>query len=141
MKKFVRIISIILLLVTIITIPTYALDQEGRASLYFSSYRAYCYLASSTTLEVNFTVVGAGVMDEIGASQILVQQSTDQTNWTTVRTFSRYYDSGMIDTDAAYHGTTLSCTVDSGYYYRAYVTFYAKRDSGYGEKNYYTEIV
>lgn len=141
MKKYVRIISIILALTTIIAVPAYALEQEERASLYFSSYRAYCYRASSTTLEVNFTVVGAGIMDEIGVSQILVQQSSDRTNWTTVRTFSRYSDSNMIDTDAAYHGTTLSCSVDSGYYYRAYVTFYAKRGSGYGEKNYYTEIV
>lgn len=36
---------------------------------------------------------------------------------------------------------TLSCDVAAGYYYRAYVTFYAKNSSGYGKKYYYTEII
>lgn len=141
MKKFVRMICLLVVFATLAAIPAHATEQSERASLYFSAYRAYCYAASSTTIEVNFFVVGAGIMDEIGASQILVQRSSDRTNWTTVKTFSRGIYSDMINTNTGAHGATLSCTVASGYYYRAYVTFYAKKGSGYGEKNYYTEII
>ena len=141
MKKFVRIICFLLVVSTLVAIPAYATEQSERASLFFSAYRAYCYAASSTKIEVNFYVVGASIMDELGASRILVQRSSDQTNWTTVKTFSSANYGDMIATNRGTHGATLSCTVASGYYYRAYVTFYAKNSSGYGEKYYYTEII
>lgn len=141
MKKFIRFVCLLVVMATLVAAPAYATEQTERASIYFSSYRAYCYAASSTKIEVNFYVVGAGIMDEIGASQILVQRSSDRTNWTTVKTFSRGNYSDMIDTNTGAHGATLSCTVASGYYYRAYVTFYAEKDSGYGKKYYYTEII
>lgn len=141
MKNFIRIICLLVVMSTLIAIPAYATEQSERASHYFAAYRAYCYAASSTKIEVNFTVIGAGIMDEIGASEILVQRSSNQTNWTTVKTFSRNSYSDMIATNTGSHAATLSCNVASGYYYRAYVTFYAKNSSGYGEKYYYTEII
>lgn len=141
MKKFIRMICLLVVMATLVAIPAHAAEQSERASLYFSSYRAYCYAASSTRIEVNFTVVGVGIMEEIGASQILVQRSSDRTNWTTVKTFSRSNYSDMIATNTGFHGATLSCDVASGYYYRAYVTFYGKNGSGQGEKYFYTEII
>lgn len=141
MKKFMRIICHLLVMATLVAIPAHAAEQSERASMYFSSYRAYCYAASSTRIEVNFYVVGAGIMDELGASKILVQRSSDRTNWTTVKTFEKENYSDMTDNNVGTYGATLSCTVASGYYYRAYVTFYAENDSGYGKKYYYTEII
>lgn len=141
MKTFVRLICFLLVATTFLAIPAYAAEQSERASLYFSSYRAYCYAPSSTRIEVNFTVVGVGIMDKIGASEILVQRSSDQENWTTVKTFSSSSCGDMVVTNQASHGATLSCNVDAGYYYRAYVTFYAKKNSGYGEKYYYTDVI
>ena len=44
----------------------------------------------------------------------------------------------MIDDNTAFHAATLTCTKTSGYYYRAYVEFYAKNSTGTGELNYYT---
>lgn len=141
MKKFVRVMCLLLAITALVAVSAYASEQSERASLYFSAYRAYCYAASSTKIEVNFAVIGAGIMEELGASQILVQQSSDRTNWTTVKTFSRDNYSDMIATNRGTHGATLSCDVAAGYYYRAYVTFYAKNSSGYGKKYYYTEII
>ena len=141
MKRFVKIVCFLVVIATLVAVPAYAENQSEKASSYFSAYRAYCYAASSTRIEVNFSVVGAGIMDELGASQILVQRSSDRTNWTTVKTFTKESYSDMTDTNTGAHGATLSCTVASGYYYRAYVTFYAKKDSGYGKKYYYTEII
>lgn len=141
MKRFIRLVCLLVAIVMLVAVPSYAEGLSQKASSYFSAYRAYCYAASSTRIEINFTVIGVGVMDEIGASQILVQRSSDRTNWTTVKTFSRSNCSDMIATNTGFHGATLSCDVASGYYYRAYVTFYAENSSGHGEKNYYTEII
>lgn len=141
MRKFIRIICLLLVVTSLVSVPAYAREQSERASLFFSAYRAYCSAASSTEIEVCFNVIGTGIMDEIGASEILVQRSSDQVNWTTVKTFSRANYSDMVVTNRGAHGATLSCTVASGFYYRAYVTFYASNSSGYGEKYYYTEII
>lgn len=141
MKRLLRLVCILVVFVMLLTIPAYAEVQSERASLYFSAYRAYCHAVSSTKIEVNFTVIGAGIMEELGASRILVQQSSDQTNWTTVKTFSRDSYSNMIATDTGSYGATLSCDVTAGNYYRAYVTFYAKNNSGSGYRYYYTEII
>ena len=141
MKKFIRIICFLVVAAMFLAIPAYATEQSERASLYFAAYRAYCHAASSTTIEVNFTVIGVGVMEEIGANEILVQQSSDQVNWTTVKTFSSSNYSNMVATNTGSHGATLSCNVESGHYYRAYVTFYAKNSNGLGEKYYYTDII
>lgn len=141
MKKFIQIICLLVVISILVAIPAYATEQSERASHYFAAYRAYCNAASSTTIEVSFNVIGAGIMDEIGASEILVQRSSNRTNWTTVKTFSSSNYSNMIATNRGTHGATLSCSVESGYYYRAYVTFYASNSSGYGEKYYYTDVI
>lgn len=141
MKRFFRLVCLLMVFTTLATIPAYAQEQPNRASSYLSSYRAYCTKNSSTSVSVSFQVVGTGEMDEIGVSTVKVQYSSDQVNWTTARTFTKSVDSGMIDTDTAFHGGVLTCTVPSGKYYRAKVTFYAEKDGGFAERDYTTAII
>jgi len=141
MKKFIRFVCLILTFVILATIPAYATEQSARASNYFSSYRAYCTKISSTSLGVSFHVIGAGPMDVLGASQVKVQRSSDGENWTTIKTFDKATYSNMTDTNTGSHAAVLYCTITSGYYYRAVVTFYAKNSVGTGYKAYYTAKV
>lgn len=141
MKRFTRIISLILVFIMVAAIPAYAQEQSARASSYFSSYRAYCTKLSPTSLGVSFLVIGADYMDVIGASEIKVQKSLDGESWTTVRTLSMANYSNMTDTNTGAHGSTVSCTVASGYYYRAVITFYAKKGIGTAYHTYYTSKV
>ena len=141
MKRFVRLICLVMTFALLMAIPAYAQETSARASDYFTGYRAYCTMTSSTQLTVSYSVIGAGIMDEIGANQIKVQRSSDRTNWTTVKTFSKANYSSMIDTNTASHSSTLSCSVSPGYYYRAYVEFYAAKDGGSSERYYYTGII
>ena len=141
MKRFIRIVCLLLVFTTLATIPAYAQENSSRASSYLSSYRAYCTKTSSTTVVVSFQVVGTGGMDEIGAKTIKVQYSSDQVNWTTAKTFRSSSYSSMIDYNTGMHGAELSCTVPSGKYYRAVVTFYAAKDGGFGEREYTTGII
>lgn len=138
MKRFTRIVSFIIVVAIILAFPAYAVEESQRASLFFASYRAYCYKASSTDLRVYFSVVATGAMDELGTSSIKVQRSSDGTNWTTMKTYTKENYSQMIDTDATFHSGYISYTATVGYYYRAYVTFYAKDGSDTGRLYYYT---
>ena len=141
MKRFIRLVCLLLVFASLASFPAYAQENSSRASSYLSSYRAYCTKTSSTTGVVSFQVIGAGQMEEIGAKTIKVQYSSDQVNWTTAKTFRSSSYSSMIDYNTGMHGAELSCTVPSGKYYRAEVTFYAAKDGGFGERYYTTGII
>lgn len=141
MKRFVRLVCLLLVFASLATIPAYAAENSARASLYLSSYRAYCSKISSTSVSVSYQVIGTSTMDEIGANTIKVQYSSDQVNWTTAKTFKKANYPSMIDYDTGAHGGVLYATVPSGKYYRAYVEFYAAEGNGFAERYYYTEII
>ena len=141
MKRFVRLICLLLVFASLATIPAYAAENSTRASAYLTGYRAYCSKASSTSIAVSYQVIGTGAMDEIGANTIKVQYSSDQVNWTTAKTFRKANYPSMIDYDTSGHAGVLYATVPSGKYYRAYVEFYAEKDGGFAERYYYTEII
>lgn len=138
MKKVNRILCFVLSIIMLISVQVCAEEATPRASNYFSRYTAYLYQTSSTTFEVWFDVVATGRMDELGASVIKVQRSTDGTNWYTVRTYTKEMYSQMICENTSAHADCVSYTMESGFYYRAYVQFYAKKGTGTGYLSYYT---
>lgn len=141
MKRFIRLVCLLVVFASLAAVPAYAQEQTTRASDYLSSYGAYCTKNSSTSLSVSYLVVGTRRMDEIGATMVKVQYSSDLVNWTTAKTFYKSSYSDMTDTNTGSHGTVLTCTVPSGQYYRAQVTFYAEKDGGFAERYYTTEII
>lgn len=60
---------------------------ESRASYYLDAYTAYIYQAGWGKIQVWFDVVGTNDMDEIGALEIKIYESTDNENWNWVETF------------------------------------------------------
>ena len=141
MKRFTRILCLVMALSMIVAVPTYASEQSQRASYYFSSYKAYCYTSSSGQLAVYFRIVATDTMDKLGASSVKVQRSSDGTNWSTVTTFTKASYPQTKDTNTGMHATTLYCAKSSGYYYRAQVEFYAKNSSGTSYHYYTTEKI
>ena len=138
MKRIMRLVCLVLAVTMCVAVSAYAMEQDPKASSYFAAYRAYCTATSSTSLTVSVHVIAVGEMDEIGASTVIVQKSSDGTNWTTEKTFTKQDTAGMINTNIGSHAFTLTCNKTSGYYYRAYVTFYAKNSTGTGYRYYYT---
>ena len=141
MKRFARIVCLVLVFSVLVAIPAYAAEQSQRASSFFEAYKAYCYASSSTQLAIYFKVVATGTMDELGASSVTVQRSNDGVNWSTVATFTKASYPQMKDTNTGMHSTTLYCARSSGYYYRAQVEFYAKNSTGSGYYYYTTDII
>ena len=141
MKRFVRFICLFVVIATLAAVPAAAEEVTPRASHYLAAYRAYCTMNSATSLTVSFYVLGAGLMDEIGVNLVKVQYSSDQEHWTTAKTFRKAEYPNMTIYNDACHGDMLTCTVPAGYYYRAYVEFYAAKDNGFAERFYYTGTI
>lgn len=126
MKRFVQILCVFIVAAMVLTIPTFAAEQ---ASDFFMSHSCYLWEVSDSAFQVCFNVTAVGKMDVIGASEIIVQRSADGDDWDDVATYyNRYgYNRGYYSEEITYS------SVESGYYYRAQVTFYAEKDNDIGE--------
>lgn len=139
MKRFIRYICIVLVIAMVLPMHVFAAeDTAPRASEFFMTYGCYLYQTSDTEFEVWFDVTGLDIMDQIGASLVKVQRSTDGVNWTDVKSFTKESYPQMIDTGSGYHACGLPYTGSKGYSYRAYVKFYAKNSVGSASLGRYT---
>ena len=144
MKRFLRLVCLALVLSLCLAMPCYADDTvEPRGSAFFASYGTALEKATSTSFKIWFDVdSNAAMMDVLGVSEIIVYRSADQQSWTRVGTYDMDDYPEMIDTYAFSHtGYVTYYNAIPGYYYRAYVFFYAKDSRGVGERDVYTQIL
>lgn len=132
MKRFIRCICLILVCAMCMITPAIAAENTNlRASSYFRSGSVYLWKISGTQFQVWFDVTALDTMDELGASKIKVERSTDEVNWESMQTYTKEAYSQMIAKKTVQHSDCVAYTYTSGYYYRAVVTLYAKNSSGY----------
>lgn len=145
MKKTVRFICVILVCSLLLAVPAQAESiVEPRASSFFSSYGTDLYKTSSTSFQIWFDVVAnAGSSPQVlGVSEILLYKSADQQSWQKIKMYSMNAYASMVAYNTSSHGGYVSYNfANTGYYYRAYITFYAKNSTGIGERYVYTEIL
>lgn len=141
MKRFSRCICAIMAVVLLLAVPVHAEEAAPRASSFFGSYSTYLYKAAYNKIEVWFDVVALGAMDELGVSSIKVQRSADGSNWETMRVYEPGVYTHMICENTGFHCDYVTYTGTPGYYYRAYVTFYARNSTGYGKRYVYTQTM
>ena len=133
MKRFTQCICILLVCVMMFTTTAFAAEPvEPRASDFFWASSVYFWNTSGRNYEIWFDVTAVGTMTELGVSEIRVQRSTDERNWTTVRTYYKENYSQMIDTNTVRHLDCVPFTATAGYAYRAIVMLYARNSSGSG---------
>lgn len=131
MKRFTRCICLLLVCVMMFSTTAFAAETtESRASNFFAASSVYFWNTSGRNYEIWFDVTAVGTMAELGTSKIQVQRSTDESNWTTVRTYYKEDYSQMIKTNSGHHVDCVSFTATTGYSYRAIVTLYAKNSAG-----------
>ena len=130
MKRLTQLVCL-LLVASLLVIPAQA---ATRGSDYFAAHSCYLWEVSDSEFEVCFDVTAVGGMDKLGVSEIKVQRSANGVSWETVATYNDYYGY-----NCSFHSDEQSFTsVKSGYYYRAKVTFYAKKGNGIAEYPVYT---
>lgn len=141
MKRFLRYVCAFMAVVLLLAVPVHAEEAAPRASSFFMSYDSSLYKAAYNKIEVWFDVVAVEGMDELGVSSIKVQRSADGTTWETMRVYEPGVYKQMICENTSFHCDYVSYTGTPGYYYRAYVTFYAKNSTGYGKRYQYSETI
>ena len=139
MKRFIRYISLFLIAAMLLAVPAFA--AESRASHYIMSTCVYLDQTSSTQFDVWHEVIALGIMDELGACEIKIQESTDGENWTTVKTFTPEEEPSMVTENAPGHAGHVSYTGTVGRYYRARLIMFAENSKGRGEVTTYTETL
>lgn len=144
MKKIARFVCMILACSLLLAVPAQAASVvESRASAFFSYYGTDLYKTSSSSFQIWFDVVSnVATMDVLGVSEIIVYRSADQQSWTKMRTYTMDNYPQMVAQNTEDHGGYVTYNyATTGYYYRAYITFYAKNSTGIGERDVYTEIL
>lgn len=128
MRRFIRCTCLLLAMAMILAIPAMAAETiDSRGSQYFMRSSVYLCNVSGNSFEAWFEVTGTGTMDQIGVNFIKIQRSSDGTNWTTVRTYTKESYTNLVTNNAFYHAAGVSYTATGGYYYRAFVQLYAKK--------------
>lgn len=139
-SSFVKLIVLILIFTLIAPCSVSAATTENiqpYASKYLSVYSAYVYVTSGGEVQVWFDVMGTGDMDEIGSLRIVLYESSDNTNWTKVKTFLHESTSGMLFEDDYYVSSHVSWAGGStSKYYKAYVCVWAGKN-GTGDTRYF----
>lgn len=145
MKRPIRFVCMILVCCLLFAVPAQAAETaEPRASSFFASYGTDLYKTSSTSFQIWFDVIAnAGSSPQVlGVSEIIVYRSADQQSWTKMRTYTMNNYPEMVAQNTMGHGGYVTYSyATTGYYYRAYITFYAKNSTGIGERYVYTEIL
>ena len=135
-KRAVLLRTIAFLLVIVFVCPLNANAVESRASYYLDSYSAYIYPAGWYKVQVWFTVNGVETMDEIGSLSIWLYESTDNENWSLVKTFQHSDYADMLGYNDYYHSGHVEYAGAIGRYYKAYVCVWAGKN-GEGDNRYF----
>lgn len=139
MKRLFRYISLCLIVAMLLAVP--ALSAEPRASDFIMSTCVYLDKTSSTQFDVWHEIIARDIMDELGTCEIQIQESTDGTNWTTVKTFTPEEESSMVTYNNYAYANHVSYTGVPGRYYRARLIMFAENSNGRGEVTTYTETL
>ena len=130
----IKVVAIVLLVVMLCPAEVFAV--ESRASYYLSSYSAYVYRAGWAKIQVWFEVDGVEYMDEIGSLQIQLYESTDNENWTWIKTYGYSDNEGMLAYNDYSHSGHIEYKGTLGRYYKANVCVWAGKD-GDGDTRYF----
>lgn len=144
MRRLIKIVSMIAVVALLLTVPVCAEENGGATtwSRYFISWSAYLCERSSTQFDICFDVLACDVMTNLGVSRVKVQRSTDGSTWKTIDTLTPTDYPILMCGFTGMHMDYIIYTATPGYYYRAYVTFYAENSAGgVGVVYAYTDIV
>lgn len=112
---------------------------QPRASDYLEECSASVYCADGGVIKVRFGVTGTGEMDELGALEIQLYESTDNTNWVWVATYAPADYPNLMGHNEVFYSSYVTYTQGiSGRYYRAFVYIIARDNGGSGSYCFFT---
>lgn len=131
-KKKLLVALLAVVLVLAMSATALASDiQPYRASDYLGLYSGSITAQSGKQMKVTFSVVGTGMMTEVGVDYITIEKKVNG-KWVYDRTIS-HEDEGyehMMRSNAVSHGTSVYFTGTAGVEYHAIITAYAADSTG-----------
>ena len=137
-KLLVKLIAIILTVSLCAPVSAQAAMPETvapMASDYLMSYTAYICAIGNGDLEIWFEVTGTGRWADIGALNIYLYESTDNSNFYWVKTFQFMDYEEMLEHNTYFHMDYVPYEGVPGRYYKAYVQIWAGPEDG-GDSRY-----
>lgn len=110
----------------------YAID--ARSSDYFAATEVWATATGSGKMIVEFDINATHVMTEVGAAEIIIYEKQSDGSYESVKTFTRYNTSGMIEKNTAGAYGIVHYTGKSRTKYYATLELYAKDANGYEYK-------
>ena len=140
-KRFIHVTALILVLMTVFSIPAGAAaasvssPAQPQSDAYIAAYYASMESYSQGKVTVSFHTTGTSPMDSIGATSIVVYKwnSTQR-----VASLSSSYTASMLGHYCTAYGNSYTFTVTPGEKYYAYVYCYAAKDGGSSTRAYRT---
>ena len=114
---------------------------DTRSSQYISLYRSTLTPVGNGEIDILVDVSGCGYMAEIGATRIVVYESTDDVSFTRVATYESEDYENMIASGTIYFDTPITHEGVVGRYYKAIVYCYAGNGTTGDTRTYTTTSV
>ena len=127
-KRCLRILVLVIAMALIMSMVAFAAMTE---SDYIAATSAWI-TRSGNTVEVNFSIVGTGMMDKIGVKYVYLYEKNGN-SWDLVKTFAytnSQYASTMMDSSSSGHAGYLSYSGSASKSYYADCRFYAEKNGG-----------
>lgn len=139
--RLIRLVAMLLACVLVLPIGVKAAVVEPVqpcASYYLDSYNAYIYPAGNGKIQVYFSVFGVNYMDTLGALTIKIYESTNNSSWTWVKSFTNDTTPSMVGYNDYYHSGHVDYQGVAGRYYKAYVCIWAGQGNAGDTRYFYT---
>lgn len=122
-------------------VPAFAAGSEPAqpfSSPYLSNYSAYVYPAGGGVVQVWYHASGTTAVDYLGSLIIQLFESTDDSNYTWVATFTSNDYPSMLGQKTSLHSSHVTYNGVPGRYYKAYVNIYAGPAEGGTSRYFWT---
>lgn len=110
------------------------------ASQYIVAYSAYIYPAGNGDLQVWFEITGTNYWTDIGAMTVFLYESTDNENFTWLKSFLYEDNDTMMAHDKILHASHVDYEGIPGRYYKACVCFRAGTADDYDVRYFWTPV-
>lgn len=115
--------------------------QTARASDFIDDYNINFYSVGGGKVRIAFEVYATSVMDDVGATRILLYGGPSADQLLPVETFYESTSPNMIASNTSSHSSSVTFTGQSGYYYQALVYVRATKDGVWDSRNTWTSII
>lgn len=138
--KFVACILVMALMMPVSVSAAVPETVMPYASHYLMCYTAYVCAMGNGDLEIWFEVTGTGTQEYLGVMTIYLYESTDNVNWTWVKTFRHADYEQMLLTDAWQNIDYVPYEGVAGRYYKAYVGIWGGPDDTGDARYIWTDV-